>query len=77
MVLEKAWRAAAIERLTFHDLRHTAASLAIQAGGNVKAVQNMLGHKTATMTLNTYAGLFHADAEALADRMDRAHGEAV
>ena len=31
-------------RVTPHDLRHTAASLAISAGANVKAVQRMLGH---------------------------------
>jgi hypothetical protein len=30
--------------VTLHDLRHTAASLAISAGANVKAVQRMLGH---------------------------------
>lgn len=56
--------------LTPHDLRHTAASLAIAAGANVKAVQRMLGHASAVMTLDTYAGLFDTDAEALADRMD-------
>ena len=31
-------------RVTPHDLRHTAARLAISAGANVKAVQTMLGH---------------------------------
>lgn len=41
-----------------HDLRHTAAALAISAGANVKAVQTMLGHKSAAMTLNTYSDLF-------------------
>ena len=30
-----------------HELRHTAASLAIQAGANIKALQNMLGHASA------------------------------
>ncbi len=30
-----------------HELRHTAASLAIQAGANIKALQNMLGHESA------------------------------
>jgi integrase len=40
------------------DLRHTAASLAISAGANVKAVQLMLGHKSAALTLDTYADLF-------------------
>jgi integrase len=33
--------------VTPHDLRHTAASLAISAGANVKAVQRMLGHADA------------------------------
>lgn len=32
------------------DLRHTAASLAVQVGANVKAVQKMLGHASATTT---------------------------
>lgn len=40
-------------RLTPHDLRHTAASLAISSGANVKAVQRMLGHASAAMTLDT------------------------
>jgi integrase len=41
--------------LTPHQLRHTAASLAIAAGANVKAVQLMLGHASAAMTLDIYA----------------------
>ncbi len=39
--------------LTLHDLRHVAASLASSAGANVKAVQGMLGHTSAAMTLDT------------------------
>jgi integrase len=38
--------------LTICDLRHTAASLAIAAGAKVKAVQRMLGHASAAMTLD-------------------------
>lgn len=49
--------------VTPHDLRHTAASLAISAGANVKAVQTMLGHASAAMTLDTYADLFPDDLE--------------
>lgn len=41
-----------------HDLRHTAASLAIAAGADVVVVQHMLGHKDATETLNTYSHLW-------------------
>ncbi|MGH3969959.1 MAG: tyrosine-type recombinase/integrase [Mycobacterium sp.] len=59
-------------RPTLHDLRHTAASLAISAAANVKAVQTMLGHKSAALTLDTYADLFPDDLEAVADALDAA-----
>jgi integrase len=57
-------------RITPHDLRHTAASLAVSAGANVKAVQKMLGHASAAMTLDVYADLFDKDADAVADAHD-------
>ena len=59
-------------RVTIHDLRHTAASLAISAGANVKAVQRMLGHSSAAMTLDTYADLFDDDLDAVAIALDAA-----
>jgi integrase len=49
--------------VTPHVLRHTAASLAVAAGANVKAVQRMLGHAFASMTLDVYAGLFGDDLQ--------------
>ncbi|MGO9650708.1 site-specific integrase [Mycobacterium sp.] len=58
--------------ITPHDLRHTAASLAISAGANVKAVQRMLGHAKASMTLDVYADLFDEDLDGVADRLDAA-----
>ncbi|WP_307596653.1 tyrosine-type recombinase/integrase [Nocardia pseudobrasiliensis] len=58
--------------ITPHDLQHTAASLSIGAGANVKAVQTMLGHKPAAMTLDTYADLFPDDLEAVSAALDRA-----
>jgi integrase len=61
-----------IPRLTPHDLRHTAASLAISAGANVKAVQRMLGHASAAMTLDTYADLFDDDLDAVASKLNEA-----
>lgn len=57
-----------VPRTTPHDLRHTAATLAVSAGANVKAVQKMLGHASAAMTLDIldiYAGLFDDDLEAV------------
>jgi integrase len=67
---------AGLERLTIHDLRHTAASLAIASGAHVKAVQRMLGHASAAMTLDTYADLFDTDLDDVAERMG-ARGAAV
>ena len=52
-------------RVTPHDLRYTAASLAISVGGNVKALQRMLGHASAAMTLDRYADLFEDDLDAV------------
>lgn len=43
--------------LTPPELRHTASSLAVAAGANVKVVQQMLGHASAALTLDVYAGL--------------------
>jgi integrase len=60
-----------------HELRHTAASLAIASGANVKVVQTMLGHKSATLTLDRYGHLFGDDLDALADRLDSAARAAV
>ena len=58
--------------ITPHDLRHTAASLAISAGVNVKAVQRMLGHAKASMTLDAYADLFDTDLDTVAVDVDAA-----
>lgn len=63
--------------VTVHDLRHTAASLAISAGANVKAVQRMLGHASAAMTLDVYADLFDDDLDHVAGRLDEAASEGV
>jgi integrase len=71
------WFAAAVKRagvqaITPHDLRHTCASLAVSAGVNVLALQRMLGHKSAKVTLDTYSDLFDADLDAVATALDRA-----
>lgn len=62
-------------RVTAHALRHTAASLAISAGANVKVVQRMLGHSSAAMTLDIYADLFDDDLTAAADKLDEIVGK--
>ena len=69
--------AAGLDGLTPHGLRHTAASLAVSAGANVKHVQRMLGHASAAMTLDVYSGLFDDDLDAVADRLGEAAEAAV
>jgi hypothetical protein len=66
-----------IPYLTPHDLRHTAASMAISAGANPEAVQRMLGHASAAMTLDTYADLFEDDLDAVSERMDAVRAETL
>jgi len=63
---------ASLAGVTPHALRHTAASLAIASGANVKVVQQMLGHKSATMTLDLYGHLFDSELDDIADRLDAA-----
>ena len=69
-----AVRAAGLpEDLRVHDLRHTAASLAIRENASVKIVQAMLGHRSATQTLDRCGHLYPSDLDALAERLDQAH----
>lgn len=64
-------------RVTPHDLRHTAASLAVSSGANVKAVQRMLGHTSAAMTLDVYADLFDDDLDGVAVSLSDARAKAL
>lgn len=56
--------------LRVHDLRHTCASLAIAAGADIKVLQRMLGHSSASLTLDRYGHLMPGQAESVAERLD-------
>jgi integrase len=62
-----AARAAGIEGISVHDLRHSAASLLVASGLSVVDVASILGHSDPSVTLKTYAHLFARD-----DAFDRA-----
>jgi integrase len=66
-----------IPSITPHDLRHTAASLAISSGANVKVIQKMLGHKSAAMTLDIYGELFDDDLDAVGVALDQARADSI
>ncbi len=60
------------EDLRFHDLRHTCATLLLREGVYVKAVSEMLGHASITITLNTYSHVLLDMQDSAADAMERA-----
>lgn len=50
-----------LPEIRFHDLRHTAGSLLLAQGVNIKQIQEFLGHADAMTTLNIYT---HTDENA-------------
>jgi integrase len=52
-----ATAAAGLRGFRVHDLRHTAASVWLAAGADPKVVQRVLGHATASMTMDLYGHL--------------------
>lgn len=67
-----ARRAGLDERLRFHDLRHTCASLLIAQGAHPKAIQERLGHSTIRLTLDRYGHLLPGLDDRLRDGLDEA-----
>jgi integrase len=53
-----------LPRLRFHDLRHTCATLLLTQGVHPKVVQELLGHSTIAMTLDTYSHVLPSLGEA-------------
>jgi integrase len=53
----KQWDDAELDRLGFHEGRHTFASIGIAAGLNAKTLSTYLGHATITITLDRYGHL--------------------
>ncbi len=54
-MLQRVLKRAGLERIRFHDLRHTFSVLALQNGVDMKTLSAMLGHYSAGFTLDTYA----------------------
>lgn len=63
-----------VDQRVIHDMRHTFASLAVQSGVNIKALQNSMGHKSASVTLDIYSHLFDDDLEALGNSLGKLGG---
>jgi integrase len=65
-----ALKKAGVDRIRFHDLRHTYASLLIEQGENIKYIQNQLGHSSPSVTLDLYAHLLKPSNPQAASRLE-------
>jgi integrase len=65
----KLVKAARLPDIRVHDLRHTYASIALQAGVHVKVVSERLGHSNVALTLNTYSHVIPALQEDAAEKV--------
>jgi integrase len=75
-VWRPATRAAGLDGLRIHDLRHTAVALWIAAGANPKEVAARAGHASVSFTLDRYGHLYPEADTALRDRLDALYGSA-
>lgn len=58
-----------LRKITFHDLRHTHASLLLQQNVHPKIVSERLGHSSIQMTLDTYSHLMPNMQQQVADNL--------
>ncbi len=69
-----AMKRAGVPVIRFHDMRHTHASLLLQAGVNVKVVAERLGHSSPTVTMNTYAHVLPTMQKAAVEQFAKLFG---
>jgi integrase len=72
-VWNKATRAAGVEGVRPHDMRHTAISLWIAAGASPKQVATWAGHTSVSLVIDRYGHLFPGNAEPVLARLDQLH----
>jgi integrase len=72
--LKIALERAALPSIRVHDLRHTCATILLESGVHPKLVQDLLGHSTVALTLNTYSHVTSGLNLEVARTMDRIFG---
>jgi len=73
---QPAVRAAGLEPLTFHELRHTYVSICAAAGLDLYEVSKRAGHSSAAFTADRYRHLYEDADDAYAERLDAVFGAA-
>lgn len=74
--LSKILEHAQCKHVRFHDLRHTFATLSLEYGMDVKTLSSVLGHRSVSVTLDTYSHVTSEMQEQAAGIIDRTIGKA-
>jgi integrase len=69
-MFHKVLKKAGLPDIRFHELRHSAASFLLSMGVHPKVVQEILGHSTISMTLDTYSHVLPSMQQEAMDKMD-------
>ena len=70
-ILDRSAKKAGVKRIRVHDLRHSHASLCIEAGVSILLLSERLGHENIETTLNTYSHLYPNKQSALAENLNK------
>ena len=73
-VFKKILENAGVPHMHFHDLRHSAATILLCMGINIKVIQSLLGHSDISITLGLYSHLLPTMQQEVVDKWDEAFG---
>jgi integrase len=73
ILYKKLLQSAGIEYVSFHTLRHTFATRAIEAGADVKTLSEVLGHSNTMITVNRYTHSLYEQKRKMMREFDRLH----
>lgn len=73
-VFKKLLAEAGVPHMHFHDLRHSAATILLSMGVNIKVIQELLGHSDISITLGTYSHLLPSMQQDVVEKWDGVFG---
>lgn len=76
-ILQKVLQKYNLPKITFHELRHTCASILNSKGVDAKTISERLGHADASITLNTYTHTFDTSKEQCANVFDNLYKSSI
>jgi len=74
-MFKKLLREAGLPHMHFHDLRHSAATILLSMGVNLKVIQELLGHSDIAITLGRYSHLLPSMQQEVVDKWDKVFGD--